>query len=298
MFRTYFPVLVLVCASVLWGLSWLPLKSLNALGIEGVPLLLVSHSILAVIFFLPSAKQFAMFKAHRGSLIAIGFLGGAAILCFTYALIYGDVIRVMVLFYLMPVWGVLGGILFLGEKPDTRRGLGVVFAIFGAFLILGGVEIFEQSLTWIDLSALMSGLFFAANNLCFRGVDKVPVTLKLFFMMIGCAFLSIILLAIGLQEFPSAIENTTWLWVLLYACTWSLCANLGSQWAVTQMETGRSSIIIIMELVAAVVSALIITDDRLTLLEWFGCGLVISAALLEGLRKEPQETALVQAPAA
>ena len=76
-------------------------------------------------------------------LFLVALAGGGGIFCFTYALIYGDVVKVMVLFYLLPVWGVLGGYAFLHEKIDGVRKVGVVVAVIGAYLILGGNAVFE-----------------------------------------------------------------------------------------------------------------------------------------------------------
>ena len=55
------------------------------------------------------------------------------------------------------------------------------------------------------------------------------------------------------------------------------------------MEAGRSSIIMIMELVAAVVSALIISGENLAGWEWVGCGMILTATLMESI-KEPMES--------
>lgn len=281
--KTNTAVIVLLFASVLWGLSWIPLKFFESVGIGGVWLLLITQGLLTLTF-LRSGFKAVYFQTHLKPLVAIGFLGGGAILFFTLALMYGNVIRVMVLFYLLPVWGVLGGKFFLGERVDKVRWAGVACAVLGAFLILGGVSVFDSPPTLLDLLALLSGLFFAANNIMFRAVEAVPVNTKLWVMFLGCTFMSAALILAGVQ--PTAPQTSQFNWLLLggYALTWLLLANLGSQWAVTQLEAGRSSIIIIMELVAAVLSALFIAGEVLNMVEWFGCVLVIIAALLEATR--------------
>ena len=52
------------------------------------------------------------------------------------------------------------------------------------------------------------------------------------------------------------------------------------------MEAGRSSIIIIMELITAVVSATLIAGERMSVPEMLGGVLILSAALIEALRTQ------------
>ncbi|MGB3961225.1 MAG: DMT family transporter, partial [Sulfurimonas sp.] len=203
---------------------------------------------------------------------------------FTYALIYGEVIRVMVLFYLLPLWGVLGGRIFLKESIDSWRYLGVALALVGAFVILGGFKAFETPPSWIDLIALLSGLFFAMNNLVFRAAQEVPVGSKITLMFGGSLLLSGTLLLMGVEAIPQSISGAAWSGIVLYAVFWLLIANIGSQWGVTHMEAGRSSIIIILELITAVVSATLIAGEIMQMNEYIGGALILAAALIEALR--------------
>jgi len=54
------------------------------------------------------------------------------------------------------------------------------------------------------------------------------------------------------------------------------------------MEAGRSSIILVMELVVAVVSAAIISNAQLGINEMIGGAMVIGAALVEGMRGDDE----------
>jgi drug/metabolite transporter (DMT)-like permease len=52
-------------------------------------------------------------------------------------------------------------------------------------------------------------------------------------------------------------------------------------YGVTHLEAGRSAILLVFELVAAVVSAMWIGGERLDGLEWIGAALITGAALIE-----------------
>ncbi len=280
------PVLALLGASVLWGLSWLPLKGLHTAGLDAVSITAGAYGLLALLLTPLLLRQRAAWRGGGHYLLLIAILGGAAILAFTTAMVYGEVVRAMVLFYLLPVWGVLGGKFFLRERVDVWRWLGVGLALIGAFLILGGVRVLDAPPSWIDLVALLSGLFFAMNNLVFRAAQQVPVTSKLTAMFYGCALLALVLLITGVQSWPTQATLSSWLWLAGYAVCWLLAANFGSQWGVTHLEAGRASIIIIMELVTAVASATLIGGEFLAGTELVGGLLILAAALIEALRVE------------
>lgn len=277
------PLAVLVTASFMWGLAWLPLKALERAGLGGVALTFVACGAAAALL----APRFVRERTHwRGEtrwLLAIAALGGYANLAFTVAMIYGEVVRVMVLFYLLPVWGVLGGRLFLGERLDGWRVAAVVAALGGAFLILGGPAAVGGAIAWTDWLAVSCGLSFAANNLVFRARQQVPVAAKSAAMLIGATTLAALLLAAGVQPWPTP-SALGWAAAAGYGVVWLLLATLATQFGVTHMEAGRASIIIILELVTAVASAVIIGGESLSAIEATGGALILGAAVIEARR--------------
>ena len=116
----------------------------------------------------------------------------------------------------------------------------------------------------------------------FRAVDAVPISIKLNVLFVGCAVIAGLLLAANLgmpRESPPALGAL--MWTAIYALTWLLLANVGSQWAVTQLPAGRSAILMIMELVAAVISAIWIGGEVVTPQVVIGGLLIVSATAIE-----------------
>jgi drug/metabolite transporter (DMT)-like permease len=279
------PILALLGASTLWGLSWLPLKAIHGMGIDGVALIFYTYGLLALLFTPAMWRaRHTLGRANARPLLLIALLGGGANIAFTSALIYGEVIRVMVLFYLLPAWSVLGGKFFLHERVDAARWLGVGLALGGAFLILGGFSAVNGPPTWNDLTALSAGLLLALTNLVFRAAQTEPMVAKVGVMFYGCVLLSALLLLTGVEAWPATLDGTAWGAIALYACGWLLFANLGAQYGVTHLEAGRAAIILLMELLTAVVSASLIGGERMDGWELFGGALILAAALLEALR--------------
>jgi len=168
------PVLVLFISSIGWGLTWLPLKYLNQQGMQGPSLVFVAFGAAALALLPVFARQKRHWLGQLRYLGLIALFGGFANLSFQIALYQGEVIRVMILFYLLPVWSVLGGRLFLGERIDGLRLVTVSGALLGAFLILGGGATFDTRSSWVDLLAIGSGMAFAMNNIVFRATQSLP----------------------------------------------------------------------------------------------------------------------------
>ena len=277
------PLSVLIAASLMWGLAWLPLKQLEHMGLSGIALTFIAASAAAALLLPRLLRGRGRWRGQGRYLLLIAALGGYANLAFTVAMIYGEVVRAMVLFYLLPVWGVLGGWLFLGERLDTLRAAAVAAALFGAFLILGGFDVLRGDISWPDLLAISCGMTFAGNNLVFRARQTIPVADKTAAMLLGAAALAGVLLAAGVQPWPEA-SAISWVAAAGYGLIWLLAATLGTQFGVTHMEAGRASIIIILELLTAVTTAVLIGGERMSPAEMSGGALILVAAIIEARR--------------
>ncbi len=278
------PVFVLLIGSIMWGLTWMPLKFFHLQGIDGIPLTFIAYGTVALAFLPLVIKQFSLWRNEQRYIWMIFLLGGIANLAFAVAMIYGDVIRVMVLFYLLPAWGVLGGKFFLKESIDRTRWLAVLMALTGAFLVLGGYEILNSTPSWVDLLAIMSGFALSMNNIAFRASAHLPIISKIGTQFIGTFALAAVLLLFQVQPVPDiALENLGLL--MAFGIFWLLAATIATQWAVTKIEVSRASILIIIELVTAVLSAMWIGGEQLSLLEAFGGLLIVIAAVVEAFRE-------------
>lgn len=279
--RPLLPVTLLVLSSFLWGCAWIPLRGLEGLGLSGLSMTAIAAGSAALCLLPLAARQRAAWRG-RGAvgLLLIFLLGGYANLAFSTALVYGEVVRVMVLFYLLPVWGVAGGYFFLGERVGKLRLLAVGCALSGAVLVLGGFSAFRGSVSLLDLLAVSSGLAFAGSNLVFRARQELPLVSKAGAMLLGSSTLAALGLALGLQS-TAGIQPAGIGWAVAYGIGWLLFATLGGQYGVTHLEAGRSSIIIIIELLAAVASAMLLGGERMSPLELTGGALILLAALIE-----------------
>lgn len=273
-------VSILLFGAVLWGISWWPLKHFGAHGLSGALMVVASYGVVGI-FALPTLwLQRQRWRSQTGLLVLIALLGGWSNIAFVTALMSGNVVRVMLLFYLAPVWGVLGGRIFLREHITPKRWFAVGLSMAGAFVLLGGVSAFSTPLDLVDVLALSAGLTFALNNVTTRAAQRIPMTSKVFVVFLGCAILASIVALLQGARFPS-LTGETWGLILVFAFTWLLLATLAIQYGVTHMEAGKASILLIFELIAALVSAVLIGGEAISQHEWLGGALIASAALIE-----------------
>jgi drug/metabolite transporter (DMT)-like permease len=124
----------------------------------------------------------------------------------------------------------------------------------------------------------------AFNNVLFRKLSNVAVPDKVAAMFVGCLMLAAPLTWLSKDGIPAGVPTSVWLELVAFGLIWLFLATAGTQWGVAHMEAGRSSVLIIMELVATVASAALINGTRLRPLEWLGGALVGVAALVEARR--------------
>jgi len=278
--RSRLAVAALLVAGLLWGLTWIPLKYFGSQGLNGVTLAMMSYGLIGVVALPWLLYRRSTWWPQRNLVLMMAVAGGLANVCFLSAIVRGEVLRVMLLFYLAPVWGVLGGRIFFGEPLTRLRIFGVATAVVGAILLLGGPAVMASPPGIVDLFALASGMLYASQNLFTRAADRTPLDAKSLVVFVGCGLLSgAIVLGTGQQlpTLPPLLIGQ----LSAFAGVWMLAAMVVTAWGVSHMEAGRAAILLVFELVAAVVSAMSLAGERLDGMEWIGAALIVGAALLE-----------------
>lgn len=282
-------VIVLLFSSIGWGLTWLPIKALGDAGLNGLHLVFIVTGSVSVVLMPWLVRQRALWLPILPFMLLVALFGGLANIAFQVSILNGDVIRVMILFYMLPIWSVLGGRLILGEVLDRRRITTLLLCVGGAFLILDIWNVSWSSFSWIDALALLAGFTLAANAIVFRFTMGAPFASKIGFMFVG----GFVLVSAILLLFPTGValpSASVIVGAVAYGLVWILLVSYGSMWGVTCLGAGRGSVLIVVELVVAVLSVLIITQVELKFHEAIGCIMVIMAAILEGIRDDEPVT--------
>src|SRR6201994_156185 len=176
--RSAGPVLALTVNAFVWGVSWWPFRHLQAMGLH--PLWATAQiyvlSALAIIAWRPGSLR--QLLRHR-ALWLIFLASGATNATFNWAVSIGDVVRVVLLFYLMPLWSLLLARVILKEQLTPSSVVRVAMALAGAALVLshgepaaGGAG--NRVAILPDVLALLGGFAFALNNVMLKREAAQP----------------------------------------------------------------------------------------------------------------------------
>lgn len=278
--------LVLLGGALLWGLFWWPLKALTGGGLHGSFVQFAAYGLPALALAPWAWASRAAWRHRLAPLLLIALLGGWANASFSGALTYGSVVRVMLLFYLAPVWTIVAARIVLAEPITPLRLTALALALAGLGFTLGGPKVFEAPLGMVDLLALSSGLAFALNNVAIRAARDLPEVVRSVAVFAGCATFSLGFMAWAGEGLP-ALDGATSLGLLGLGLLWVLPGTLATYYGVARLEAGKAAILLLAELVVGVVSAVLIGGEQLGLKEAIGGGLILAAAVLEA-RSEPQ----------
>ncbi|MGV0055809.1 DMT family transporter [Stutzerimonas xanthomarina] len=274
---TLLPQILLVTGAVAWGLGWLPLHHFASVGLVGMPLVLLVYGLLSLFAIPVLWFERRAWMPQRNGLLAIAVCGGGATAALVTALAIGEVVRVMLLFYLAPVWGVLGGWLLLGERLTPLRIGALLLAMLGIALTLNISSALTHPLSGSDWLALAAGLGFSLNNLATRAADQVPLASKTLAPFLGSALIAVVLCPV-LGEYPPPLSLTLSWQIGLMALGW-LLSMAAVQYGVSHIEAGRAAVLVVFELVAAVLSSAWLGNQAIGTHEWLGAALVMIAAL-------------------
>ena len=197
----------------------------------------------------------------------------------------GEVVRVLLLFYLSPVWAIILAIVILRERL-TRTGLfALVMAMVGAVLMLWKPDYDNVSaVSLADIYAITAGMAFAMTNIVVRKIGTVPITIKMGSALIGVIVLT--LCGLGIMQLPlPEITPVSGMLAFLVGFPFIVIMTWTAQYGVTYLPIQRSSVIFLLEIVAGAISAAYLTNETVRNIEYMGGALIISAGLVSILNE-------------
>lgn len=282
--RNALPVLALTVNAFVWGTSWWPFRYLQAHGLHPLwaTALIYGSAVLAILVVRP--RSF-MQLVRSPSLWVLVLAAGTTNASFNWGVVVGDVVRVLLLFYLMPLWAVLLARVLLNEPITRHAGARVLLALVGAAIVLWPADGagFPLPSTLPDWLGVLGGFSFALNNVMLRREAGQPAEGRALAMFGGGALVSLaiasVLTAQGGAPWPPA-PQPTWLAVTALMVLLFLAGNLALQYGASRLRASVTAVVMLSEVVFGAVSSLALGAGVLTVPLLLGGALILLAALL------------------
>jgi len=278
------PVGGLLSGALVWGMIWYPYRALEAAGMEGplATLLTYTFALLAGGFMLP--RVWRELPSAGGWAILLILSAGWANFGYVLAMLEGEVMRVLLLFYLAPLWTILFARWLLAERLNAYGYAVIALSLCGAAVMLwqpaSGLPLPHVWAEWIGLTA---GMGFALSNVVSRRAAHLSLEMKSFSVWAGTLLLTLPLLLWQGKGWPqfAAIGSASWGLLALLGLT--ICAtSYAVQYGVARVPANRAILLLLSELVVAALSSWWLAGEAMDSREWLGAFLIISASLLSG----------------
>lgn len=283
------PSFALAFGAALWGLYWIPVRGIQAAGVDAMwtgPVIFGA----ATLLFIPLVlARLASFAKHWHHTLVPGLLAGSAFALYIASINLTDVVRALLLFYLSPLWSTLLGILILNERLTVNRVVGLLLAFCGLYVVLVVENGWPLPRNTGDWFALLSGICWSiASVKLFQGGARFmieKVTMFVFFALL----LSLLLLLWqqgSLDAMPGTVQLLAgWQWIALVAVSMLPITYL-TIWPATLLSPARVGMLLMVELIVGVASAAMLSGDPFGMRELAGTILIVSAAAVEVMRQQ------------
>lgn len=290
--KNAFAIFGLLFGAVCWGVIWYPYRIMADAGVSGVASSFYTYCIAIVLGGILFAKHWRGILTLPKSAIWLCIVAGFTNLSYVLAVIDGEVMRVMLLFYLSPLWTLVLARYWLKE-PLTIMGLLAIFiAMVGAYIMLANPfsananhwPLPQNKAEWLALGA---GIGFSLTNVITRKSVHLSLAAKSMLVWVGVAGMALMLMPFISEQIPSPLFfNATHWWVMLLIALLLMAATLLVQYGVTKIAAMRASVLFLFELVVAAIASYYWANESMTVNEWIGGSFIIAAGLLSVLKSD------------
>ncbi len=290
--RPALAVLALALNALVWGLSWWPLRQLDTHGLHPLWATACVFVLATVVLMLITPSGWRHFKQHP-QLWWLMAASGLTNVGFNWAVTTGDVVRVVLLFYLMPTWSLLLAWWWLGERPTRGALARLGLALLGVVLVLKTPDSpwpLPQDLP--DVLALLAGFCFALTNIWLLRLQHTPESSRMVAMFGGGALMAIAcaVLATWTGVIPAAPAWSgnaaalqavgAWLPYVVGLSAAFLVSNFTLQYGAARLSAHTTAMVMMSEVVFASVSSVALGASTLSWRIGLGGGMIVLAALL------------------
>lgn len=274
----------MLLSALLWGTLWIPVRRMQA-GEAGAAWITTLGFLVPLVVLLPGALRRG--RRTREALRQVGptcFWLALGIALYTEGLARGQIARVILLFYLTPVWSTLLARIVLGV-PVTGRRLATIALGLGGMLVIFGPGTGAASPSGAgEGMGLAAGLTWAVALVGFRrdGVPRIFDRVFAHFVFLGPLFLLAAWLpGGGAERFALHVDPRSLAWLLAFALVWMLPVVWLTVYGAAGVEPGRFAVLLMLEIAVGLATAALLTDEPFGVREAAGAALVLGALGVE-----------------
>lgn len=281
--------------AALWGLFWLPLRYLESLGISALWALVLVMTAALVPAMVLCKKQCHVAEIANPSTWIAGSLLGLATTLYFIALLYTDVVRVVFLFYLLPVWTTLSARFIYGESIRAAKIIVIIIALCGLWLLLSAGQGLVFPVSIADWCAIASGMCWGISLSLLRAYQQGSARARTMIAIATAVTLS--LLAVSLLHLTGSVQitnvtthvtaasdtqNFSLAMIALVTIAFGMLAvypaMLAQIWGASQLPAPTAALLTMSEIIVAIGSAYLLIGTSLTPVAMSG-GVIILLAL-------------------
>jgi drug/metabolite transporter (DMT)-like permease len=278
------PTWALLFGASLWGVVWYPYRLLAQVGLDGIWATLLTYGLALAIGVAIFPRQVLRLRPPPPLAIVMGLAIGWSNLAYVLGVLEGEVMRVLFLFYLAPLWTVPIARIVLRERLDATGVAVMVLAFAGALIILWKPHI---GLPWPssrpEWLGLLAGFLFALGNVLIRRLDTMSDVGKSMVIWAGVSLVALVHLPASRMRLEGVFIIVESRWTLVAGIAIALVAmSLALQYGLARMPANRAIVILLFELVVATIAAYFLAGETLRLQDGIGGALIVAASLASG----------------
>ena len=271
--------------SGLWGLYWIPQRALEKGGLTGGWGTVSQYAIPLIVLTPWMIWKFLKGKSTGLNLPMIGLFFGGGIACYANSFLLTDVMRVFILFYLMPVWTTIFEFIIFKQQPKWQRGVSLFLALLGLWIVFGKDGNLPFPVNVGDWLALLGGFLCAIGAIKLEEAKSEDITSLMysffFYGLLVTLFTSIIFSdAFGaFPEFASLVSMLPFL--LILSLVFFIPSNIIILWSPSKIGAGLFSILVLSEIIFGTISAALLANEPFGWRETVGGLLMLIAGFSE-----------------
>lgn len=279
--KSWLPIFSLLFGAFVWGIIWYPYRLMANAGVSGIYsslyVFILTIAIALPYFFITKKKVPIWSKDFW----LLALVAGYTNISYVLAVIDGEVVRVMLLFYLSPVWTIFLAHFMLNEDTQKRHYIAVFISLIGAFIMFwepGYLIHLDSKSDWLALS---SGLGFAITNVMTRKHEHMTVNQKALAIWLGVIVVAMICIMFNKNALPTLDFFRPVDAAIMMAIALSLfLSTLLVQFGVTQIKAVEASSFFLFEIVVAAISSYFLVGESIAFNEWLGGIFIIAGVIL------------------